>query len=256
MDQALRNRLWNAIYSIGLFQLDNGNHINDVHPHGSHLAQGIWAEYFAQPREALPKQARNALDAIRKLHDRAEWYEVYDLVEFIAAELEEADRGEFREACNKAMEKEFSAFRFVTDGIAPIVDNAEIDALETAASLKQPYGAAAIHIQQAITHLSDREKPDLRNVIKEAISAVEATCQQITGRPKASLGDALKHIGVDQMHPALNQALDKLYGWTSDADGIRHALSSDATVEFAEAKFMLVTCAAFVNYLVGKAAAR
>lgn len=43
------------------------------------------------------------------------------------------------------------------------------------------------------------------------------------------------------MHPALEQAILKLYGYTSDAGGIRHALTEESTVpSYGDAKFMLV----------------
>ena len=54
-------------------------------------------------------------------------------------------------------------------------------------------------------------------------------------------------------HPALLDSFEKLYGYTSDGDGIRHALTEDGKeVDFNDAKFMLVTCSAFINYLIGK----
>ena len=46
----------------------------------------------------------------------------------------------------------------------------------------------------------------------------------------------------------------QLYGYTSDEDGIRHAiLNDDAVVGLDEAKFFLVACSAFVNFLIAKA---
>jgi hypothetical protein len=45
-----------------------------------------------------------------------------------------------------------------------------------------------------------------------------------------------------------------MYGYTSDAEGIRHALMDEPTLESEDAKFMLVSCSAFVNYLRSKAA--
>lgn len=40
---------------------------------------------------------------------------------------------------------------------------------------------ANIHLTKALSLLSDRNKPDYRNSIKESISAVEATCKSLTG---------------------------------------------------------------------------
>jgi hypothetical protein len=53
----------------------------------------------------------------------------------------------------------------------------------------------------------------------------------------------------------MRQGFLSLYGYTSDEDGIRHAILDESTVGFDEAKFMLVSCSAFVYFLIGKAEA-
>jgi hypothetical protein len=87
--------------------------------------------------------------------------------------------------------------------------------------------------------------------MKESISAVEAACQVITGERTATLGKALKKIGV---HRAIEEGFLRIYGYPSDADGIRHALSDDSTVDVDDARFFLVACSAFANYLIAKSA--
>jgi hypothetical protein len=52
----------------------------------------------------------------------------------------------------------------------------------------------------------------------------------------------------------LKSAFLSLYGYTSDANGIRHALLEEAQLTFEDAQFMLVACSAFVNYLTATAA--
>ena len=72
--------------------------------------------------------------------------------------------------------------------------------------------------------------------------------------PKPTLGKALKMLeekGVP-LHRSLNAGFEKLYGFTSDADGIRHAGLNTSNVDADLAKFMLVSCSAFVNYLRSK----
>jgi hypothetical protein len=81
-------------------------------------------------------------------------------------------------------------------------------------------------------------------------------CKIITGDEKATLNIALKKLeaaGIP-LHTALKQAFDKLYAYSGDADGIRHALLVESTLDFDDAKFMLVSCSGFVNYLAAKAA--
>lgn len=103
--------------------------------------------------------------------------------------------------------------------------------------------------------MADRKSPDYRNSIKESISAVESICKIITGDSKATFGTALKKIEEQHgLHGALRRAFDSLYGYTSDASGIRHALLEEPDLDFDDAKFMLVSCSAFVNYLISKVA--
>jgi len=102
--------------------------------------------------------------------------------------------------------------------------------------------------------LADRFSPDYRNSIKESISAVESVAQIITDDSFATLGSALKVIErKGTMHPALKASLSSLYGYTSDADGIRHAMLKASSLCFIDVKFMLVACSAFINYLIKKA---
>ena len=46
--------------------------------------------------------------------------------------------------------------------------------------------------------------------------------------------------------------IKKIYGYTSNGDGIRHALLEEDSLEYEDALYMLVSCSAFVNYLISK----
>ena len=134
------------------------------------------------------------------------------------------------------------------------VDETEINSIESA--IDKGTKSVRFHLQRALELLSDKKLPDYRNSIKESISAVESACQTLSGNSKATLGDGLKLLkSKTPLHPAFETALIKLYGYTSDDGGIRHALAeSTKPPSFADAKFMLVACSAFTNYLWTKAA--
>lgn len=76
------------------------------------------------------------------------------------------------------------------------------------------------------------------------------------GNPKGTARDAMKKIKSGcQLHRAFEKGLSALYGHTSDASGIRHALTEAVEApSYADAKFMLVACSSFINYLLTKAA--
>ena len=83
---------------------------------------------------------------------------------------------------------------------------------------------------------------------------MEAQCRILLNDPKPTLGKALDQLedkGV-VLHKALKGAFDKLYGFTSDANGIRHASIAPSEIDVDLATFMLVSCSAFVNYLRSK----
>lgn len=152
---------------------------------------------------------------------------------------------------NAVFTREFVGYRFIAPYITAITDDVEVKAIDDALNNKSDN--VKQHIEKALGLLSDREAPDYANSIKESISAVERMCSIIVGH-KATLNDALKEFEKCQVeiHPALKRAFSQLYGYTSDASGIRHSGElggKDSTFE--EAKFMLVSCCAFVNYLTG-----
>lgn len=59
-----------------------------------------------------------------------------------------------------------------------------------------------------------------------------------------------------KLHGALRLAFEKLYGYASDANGIRHALMEESNLEQEDAVFMLVACSAFVSYVIAKQSRR
>ena len=65
--------------------------------------------------------------------------------------------------------------------------------------------------------------------------------------------ELLKIIGdKHRLYTALKGSLSQLYGYTSDADGICHAMLEESNLSYIDAKFMLVACTNFINYLIEK----
>jgi len=130
----------------------------------------------------------------------------------------------------------------------------EIAAIEQALAVPDSLKPVREHLKQSLTLLADKTNPDYRNSIKESISAVESLSKIVAKLPKTTLSPALAAIEKKTaLHPSLKEAFQKLYGYTNDAQGIRHALMDEPSLDIEDAKFMLVSCSAFVNYLVVKA---
>lgn len=142
-------------------------------------------------------------------------------------------------------------YRFVKNTITPITDKAEIASMEQTLESGHAFEGVMAHMSRALELYSQRKDPDYRNSIKEAILAVESAAKVISGKKKATLFDTLNSIDkAHGLHPALKEALIKLYGYSSDKQGIRHALTDLPNVGHAEAKLMLIGCSAFCNYMI------
>lgn len=257
IDTRLENRLWNTIINDFFDRISNYSS-NGKESDRAQICLIIWKEFFGNRADEIPTLTRGSIyvpeviDYIKKwFFEQAAWYEKYDLIEFLAKIDARALHVGFIEDCNNALKREMAGYRIVDECIAQITSEEEIVEIEQALDNSSNWSPVNTHLHTAIEYFSNRENPDYRNSIKEAISAVESLCVIITGDKKATLGQALSEIEKKyQIHGALKSAFSALYGYTSDSGGIRHSLlEDDITVSFEDAKFMLVSCSAFINYL-------
>lgn len=253
MDIELKNGLWNVLTFFYLEKI-RGVIISD-RTYMYRLFKNIWIFYFKDTLDAMDISGNIIIKKIKEYYYNCPWYEVYDFIEFVANNYPEQPLNtRFMETCNIVLEKELSAYRFVGGLITEITSEEEIAEIEECIDNTLSKKNINIHLKRALELLSDRESPDYRNSIKESISSVEATCSLINSERTASLGQALKKLEEKiELHPALKSAFSSLYGYTSDAEGIRHALMEEPNLSFEDAKFMLVSCSAFINYLLTKA---
>jgi len=252
VDTESRVSIWNVFFTH--YQLDGTSETLELY-------STIWSDFIKKTLSTKPNQYDAILPAIQNeflgvtgLPGSAykwPWWKVYDFLEFVS----EADKNlkrvtKFQDQCNKVMERERLGYRFVDNIIVPITSKEQITEIETAISHSTK--EVQTHLEQALILLSNREYPDFRNSIKESISAVEAQCKIICEEQTPTLTKSLEIIqrrGVVKIHSNLNEAFQKIYSWTNDDEGIRHALKDEPTVDLEDAQFMLIVCSAFINYL-------
>ena len=162
MDAELKTAIWNFLYEYCL----------DYHFLPKLFRQSfykdVWLNCLKRPLDQLPGQDFVWLQSIHDWYDSIEWHEVYSFLEFCIG----FDDIDHTEIANRVLEQDGSAYRIVHRQIVPITNGAEITVIEEAASLGNPYLAAANHVQRALILLADRSNPSPGNIIKEAISAV------------------------------------------------------------------------------------
>lgn len=255
MTAELRNSLWNVLYD-GVWRSHQLSYSKYGDSGITLFGRELWIHFFKRPVDRMPSHPSSIHAEIRTFYFDAPWHRVYDFIEFVLISCKLMKLTTFpnklRHQLNSVLARELAGFRIIENRLVPITDQNEIDEVAEAIA-ESPYAGARGHLRQALDLMSNREAPDYRNSIKESISAVESAAREITGKTKATLGDALREIEKSgEIHGALRAGFTSIYGYTSDAHGIRHGMIDVANVSVADAKYFLVACAAFVNYLVAK----
>lgn len=258
MSDELRNSLWNALDKAFWSTDDFVYGFAGSHGKIEEFSHFLWVNYFKKPVDTRPgyghpRRGPMILDAIREYFFNYKWHEVYDFIEFVVRMYERSKPG-LANYLNQILERELAGYKFIDGMIVDITDAQESELLvEALADTK--FGPVTAHLERALQLLADRKQPDYRNSIKESISAVEAMARIVAEAPKATLGEALKALEKKgHLHPALKDGFSKLYGYTNDDDGIRHAMLDEPNIDQSDAKYFLLSCTSFINYLKAKLA--
>lgn len=258
IDEILKNHIWN-VFLICILNKFKNKPWKNVGSTQRKYCQQLWIHFFNQRLDEFPSNGLTFFNITKEFFFKCEWYEIYDFIEFSinSYKPEKWEEDESMEKLisllNHRLKRELSAYRIVNNTVTEITSNEEISAIEESLQINDDFKPVKEHLKRALDHFSDRKNPDYRNSIKESISSIESLSSIITRRPKATLGQTLKEIEKSgKLHPALKSAFSNLYGYTSDANGIRHKLLDEDSIKQEDAKFMLVSCSAFINYLIQK----
>lgn len=263
-NKELRMSIYNIIHQI-LGNYSRGSYAEAI-------CKELWTMKWHNPVDTFPDYYGDFYPELldRIINDK--WYICYDLIEFVYNELNDLNafdpepmkfgcngsennasisKEDFKEVVNSVLEAEGSGYRFLGDQIAPISNELELMSIEQSISAENGLSGARNHIQHALELLAKRPDPDYLNSVKESISAVESAAKNIASEKTNTLADAVESLHKNHgLHKSVADAWKKMFGYTSDADGIRHGGAGEPVeLDFAFTKYMLVTCSAFVNYL-------
>ena len=253
MDISLRNGIWNFLTKHYFEEFTTRISKNLYQSSTDPFFSAIWDSFLKlRVDELLDSNNRSCVKLLGKYFDKMDWNKVYDFIEFLLKHRYSNE--ELVADCNAILERESSGYRLVNSQIISITNPNELN--EISQATQTDFDEINSHFKTSLFCLFNRNNPDPRNSIKESISAVESICKKIINKPETTLGKALEEIEKNKspkLHPSMKEAFHKLYEYTNDASGIRHALmngKTSATID--DAKFMLVSCTAFVNYMISK----
>ncbi|KFC01057.1 hypothetical protein GTGU_03574 [Trabulsiella guamensis ATCC 49490] len=251
LDDETRRAIWNCLY-VTFF--DNSNFSN----YAVNCAKMVWTYHFNFDADKIPSYDKDypprasLLTTIKKYIYACEWFHLFDLIEFLVENTSLLSKVALDKYLNHVFRKFGVGYTIINGLVTPVSDEVEIESVQKA--IDNNIESSKYHLQRALELLSDREQPDFRNSIKESISAIESLCRKITGDDKGTLGKLIKVVEEKgYIHQSMKNAFSSLYGYTSDTGGIRHSLTDageNPTLE--DARYMLVICSAFSNYLISK----
>ena len=244
-----RMDFWNAFYRV------DQEHLIEWRPGDSiwlEVVQRAHSDYFREPLDEFSIDREVIYFRYRFYLLGKPYSAVFDLLLFLMRHPD----------CPETFKKDIE-FAFTSNRLAYVLDVTDRATIYPASTPEE--GKAII---DAIRQLNDHGLNGARNHLVEAatfinqghwaksvhesISAVESVARRIAPGTN-TLGAALNRLRRNGLleHQALEQGLDKLYGYTSDEQGVRHSLldQDQSNVRQDEAVFMLGACASFASYL-------
>lgn len=263
MDDELRSSLWNALVTYYWFNVQDYDLSSTANSNMIMLIIDIYKSYFKKPIDSMSNSWAEINKQIREHFFNCDWNEVYDFIEFVGNNnVANNENNLIRNAvfivyCNKVLERESSAYRFVDGKIAPITTLEEIGEIESAVKEtgKRTLEPVQLHLKKALAELANRRNPDYHRSIGESIIAVESLSKLMAGNPDDTFEQALEIIETNIGFPnSLKEAFAKLFGYRDDSKGgIQHPLMETPNFGIEDAKLILVASSAFINYLIAKA---
>ena len=249
-----RTRIWNLFYT----HLSNSMSPSDLLGNGPWIGRG-WKDILRAAHidfhggrlDEWKSDFRPVCKELREYIETQPFNKVFDLIQFVlrrsecTSDFRRQMQGTFDE-CRLAYTIDIARPPTILPTVTPEEGRTVIDALRT---LRQAgLNGSAAHLRKASERIN---AGDWAGSVRESIHSVESVARQLDPGA-ATLGPALSSVEKrGALHPALKEAFSKLYGYTSDEQGVRHALLDrpDANVGIDEAVFMLGACASFASYL-------
>lgn len=98
-------------------------------------------------------------------------------------------------------------------------------------------------------------KKEYSKSIRESIHSIESMIRILTGNKNIKFSDGMRELNKKfSLHPAFGEGLIKLYGFSSDEDGVRHSsVQGTESIDEETAFYFLGSCASFITLLIHKA---
>ena len=253
----LRREIWNAVRDFLLKKTIGYSPHFYFQTEDKRFIERVLGNYTKQPRDTINTDCGQVFSIFKNLILTGKFNRVLDLIEIMVNDKDLTDA--FVTNIRNLFEQSGAAYWLDTSQqpycFVPRGSKEQGEATQRAIETirENNFDGAAVHLRQATEHLNAQQYADS---IADSIHAVESVARMIDPEASETLGPALDSLekGGLLKHAALKAAFKKLYGYTSDEQGIRHPLlgQDSPNVGLDEAIFMFGACASFAAYLAQK----
>ena len=170
----------------------------------------------------------NSIEYINKEFKKLEFHKVYSLIEFILTNCN-CDLTKFKESINKIFMEEKAQYRITGKQIVKLISTHEMQEIDKIFETKDLFLAVRKNIFKGLDlYLNGSYK----NSINHSLKAVEEVCKVVFNK-KGTLNTIINEVPINNNY--------KLF--------FKNISINDS---YEDARFMLVTCSGFVNYIISK----
>jgi hypothetical protein len=251
LSEKLRARLWKVVYES--LQEDTSYPPMGGPAHFGNRWKTILYDYLILHDHLMADEFKNdskvLIGPLKAIFANGSYTKIFGFLQFVIRHRICPDS--FRSNIEWALLSGHAAYRILDKTtIIPITSQAEGDTVQRAFAdlCATEFHGARSHLRAAGSYLTAGE---YASSVRESIHSVESVARTLA--PSGKLGEALAKLEVTSaIHGGLKHGFASIYGYTSDAKGIRHPLLEDpkANVDEADALFMIGACAAFVSYMI------
>ena len=254
----LRREIWNEVRIVLFVYRYSGSSAGHYFStKGKRFVERVLGHYTKKPEDTITTKYSSVLTGFKTFILSGKFNEALDLIEFMVNDRDITQ--DFVQLVKNSFEQHAAAYLLYTSQrpyrFVPRASKEQGEATQQAIETlrESALDGGAAHLREAAEHINARQYADS---IADSIHAVESVACVIDPKASKTLGPALKSLEKAGFlkHSALKTAFEKLYGYTSDEQGIRHALLDQDTADVGldEAMFMFGACASFAAYLAKK----
>ena len=235
------------------------------------MSRGIARSYIPYPekeiRDAVARRLHRWLEPVwhheeawtqvEQLVYSSDWYRVYDIIEAVSGYFSDSlprATAEFSKRLNEVFVEQGIGWQLVSGEIISRGDEAFETVIHTAVVELTNHPTTQTRIQEALSDLSRRPKPDLTGAISHAFAAVESivgsieyTPEELRDQSNHTLGAYLKRHSDLFLSDDFKDGLQRLWKYANN-EGSRHG-KEGIEPSREEAEFIVSLAAALVTYL-------